>query len=352
MSHLHSIAEIVAMLQAQIQPLVAELLPAGRREGAEWRVGSLAGEPGRSLGVHLRPGPKCGVWCDFCTGESGDVLALIAHVRCGGDRAEAVRWARRWLGLAAGSKGDTPRPAPPPSTAAPAGEAVDAAKAGKALWLSGRPIAGTPAEAYLAGRGIALAALGRVPGALRYTDDAWCSERQCRAPAMLACIVRGSEIVACHRTFLARGADGVWRKAALRAAKKVLGPMGGGAIPVWRGASHRPLAEASADETVAITEGIEDALTVALFMPDWRVLAAVSLSNMADVQLPATVSRVVLVFDRDGENQAARRGRERAIALHQRAGREVRVVVPPEGYKDINAWWQADTAARRPSGVA
>lgn len=344
--HLHTIPELAAMLAARIEPLARELLPAGHREGSEWRCGSVAGEPGRSLGVHLGPGPKRGVWCDFASGEAGDALELVARVRCGGDRAEAIRWARAWLGLPAGAGGGTDGVVPPPP--APSAQVTRPDRAGRALWLSGRPIQDTPAEAYLAARGIHLAELGRVPGALRYRDDVWCSERGRPAPAMLACVVRGPEIVACHRTFLDRDPDGVWRKAAISAPKKVLGPMRGGLIPLWRGGTHRPLGEVSAEETIAIAEGIEDALTVALHMPEWRVLAAVSLSNMAELVLPREAMRVVFVFDRDGENPQARLGRERAIAAHQRAGREVRVVMPPEGFKDINEWWRADEAARRP----
>src|SRR5579872_5068464 len=51
-----------------IAALLAELLPAGIREGAEWRIGSVAGEPGRSMGVHLG-GAKAGVWYDWAAGS-------------------------------------------------------------------------------------------------------------------------------------------------------------------------------------------------------------------------------------------------------------------------------------------
>jgi hypothetical protein len=346
--NLHTLPELAGMLAARIEALVLEVLPAGRRDGSEWRVGSLAGEPGRSLAVHLGKGPKRGVWCDFASGEAGDALDLVAFARCGGDRAEAVRWARAWLGLTAGEGRMAPRPAVAPAPS-PAAEIERPDRAGRALWLSGTPIQDTPAAAYLAGRGLALAALARVPGALRYREDAWCSERGRGAPAMLACIVSGSEIIGCHRTFLARRPDGSWGKAAVRAPKKVLGQVRGGAIPIARGRNNTPLASAGGDETVAVTEGIEDALTVALHMPEWRVLAAVSLGNMAELVLPQSVSRLVLVFDRDGENPAARRGRDRAVAAHQRAGREVRIVLPPEGYKDVNEWWRADAQQRRPN---
>ncbi len=63
------------------------------RAGADWRAGSLAGEPGRSPGVHLF-GPKAGLWVDFATGESGDTLDLEATVLFHGDLRPALDWTR------------------------------------------------------------------------------------------------------------------------------------------------------------------------------------------------------------------------------------------------------------------
>ena len=84
----HDIRAIVGMLAQRIDDLVVELLPAGRRDGAEWRCGSVAGEPGQSLGVHLR-GAKAGIWADFSSPQDrGDALDLVAAVRFGGDKAE------------------------------------------------------------------------------------------------------------------------------------------------------------------------------------------------------------------------------------------------------------------------
>lgn len=77
---------------------VAEmLLPAGRRDGAEWRVGSTAGEKGESLGVHLT-GDKAGMWRDFALDEGGDLLDLWVATR-GGTLSDALKDAKRWLGI-------------------------------------------------------------------------------------------------------------------------------------------------------------------------------------------------------------------------------------------------------------
>ncbi len=45
------IREIVDRLSGNIGALCEYLLPNGRREGGEWRCGSVQGEPGKSLGV-------------------------------------------------------------------------------------------------------------------------------------------------------------------------------------------------------------------------------------------------------------------------------------------------------------
>src|SRR4029077_1463675 len=69
---------IARRLGEHIISLAYDLLPGGHREGHEWRGGSVSGEPGRSLGVHL-DGTKAGVWSDFATGICGDALDLVRH---------------------------------------------------------------------------------------------------------------------------------------------------------------------------------------------------------------------------------------------------------------------------------
>lgn len=139
--------EIAAALADRIRQLVPDLLPGGHREGHEWRAGSLAGEAGSSLGVHLA-GQKAGVWSDFATGEAGDALDLIRAV-LGVDMPEAMGWARCWLGMEAGDavlpnrRPIAPKPAPEPEP-----------DRWRSPWLAARSIAGTLAETYLAGRGL------------------------------------------------------------------------------------------------------------------------------------------------------------------------------------------------------
>jgi twinkle protein len=74
-----------------------ELLPNGKKIGNEWAAGSTNGEEGQSLKVHLR-GNKAGIWSDFSTGESGDLLDLYCATR-GASLRESLEWARDWLGI-------------------------------------------------------------------------------------------------------------------------------------------------------------------------------------------------------------------------------------------------------------
>jgi hypothetical protein len=55
---------IAAALATRIEALVRELLPMGRRIGHEWKIGSIEGEEGDSMGVVL-DGRRRGIWKDL-----------------------------------------------------------------------------------------------------------------------------------------------------------------------------------------------------------------------------------------------------------------------------------------------
>jgi twinkle protein len=92
------ISTISRMLADRALSVAEHLLPGGRKEGQEWRAGSLGGDKGQSLGVHLA-GTKAGVWSDFQSGESGaDLIDLWKAVK-GCSLVEALDQARGWLGV-------------------------------------------------------------------------------------------------------------------------------------------------------------------------------------------------------------------------------------------------------------
>jgi hypothetical protein len=334
----HDAGEIARLLAASIDRLARELLPAGRCQGAEWVAPSLHGGSRRSLSVRLT-GAKAGVWSDFAGDARGDALDLVAHVCTGGNRGEALRWARGWLGLSDAPGGSSAPPAPPPPPPRGEPDADEAARRNAALrlFLAAEPaLRGTPVAAYLAGRGIDLAELVRQPGALRFHPACWCSEAKANLPAMLAAIVRpGAGHVATHRTFLAKDAEGVWRKAPLRYPKTTLGSFAGGFITLWRGASGRQLGKAAEGETVAIAEGIETGLSVAIACPQYRVLAAVSIGNLGRMVLPPVLNDLIICGDNDLPGSPAALALRKAIDRLLTEGRSVRVARSPVG-KDFN----------------
>ena len=368
-----SIDQVAALLAGRIEALAPELLAGGKREGREWRAGSLAGEAGQSLGVHLT-GAKAGVWCDFASGETGDALDLVAQVLFRGDKGAALRWSRRWLGLEDGD----------PATMATARRQAEARKAhtekqaaedlrqargrAKALWLRGVPILGTPAEAYLRGRGIELRMLEHSPAALRYLAACRCTEADMDLPALVANVVEpnSGDFLTAHRVWLAPRAGawssplpqhqaGGWTKAALKEPKKAYCAYAGGYIPLSRGASGRRWAEMRGGEVVALAEGIETALSVAVLVPEWRVASTVSLHNMEKLKLPATWRQVVVCADRDRPDSSAAEALPRVLRALQAQGAEVRVAMPDAPHKDWNDQLQAELAEAGPQaslGVA
>ncbi|MEO1637753.1 MAG: toprim domain-containing protein [Pseudomonadota bacterium] len=351
------------MLLAQLDQVVYHYAPAvAQSHETHGKYFTLnPGRADRSVGsfyVHMG-GPKAGNWTDHATGEFGDVLDLIAlSLNC--DLKAALREARAFLGLETAS----------PELIRQRRQAADQAKRRRKeqeqsekdkqwkrarlahrIWLSGQAsIKGTPIEYYLRDtRGIDLSRLGRQPGALRYVPDCFYKHvddetgevTEGRYPAMVAIVVnhRGM-IVACHRTYLALNAQGLWDKAPVPKAKKVLGTYGGSAINLWKGVGPQggkpsSLPKCPPGTRVLVAEGIEDALSAVLLLPHERVLSAISLSNMQSLILPDNVAEVTFLADRD-EKPEQREALDRAVQAHQKAGRKVRVFLNKWGGKDLN----------------
>ena len=126
-------------------------------------------------------------------------------------------------------------------------------------------------------------------------------------------------------------------KAPLAAPKRSRGSYTpGGIIRLWRGSSGRPWDAAGGDETLAIAEGIEDALTVAQAWPYWRVGCGVSLSAMLTIAVPAAIGRLVLVADNDPPFAPSTTLLRRVRQRFRDEGREVWLLRPPPAIKDIN----------------
>lgn len=326
------ISEIVRRLADSAPALARELFPAGVREGAEYRIGSLAGDKGRSMAIHLG-GARAGVWSDFASGEAGDALDLVALTLFAGDKAKAIKWARSWLGMDDGAPARLVRNRRPEKKKQDGNNLLAVFR----IWNSATwSIKGTVAERYLQGRSIDLGHLGRQPSSLRFHPKLNNKESGRAWPALVAAIssVQGS-LIGLHRTWLAEAADGSVGKAPLKCPKMSLGPMRGGLIRIWRGDDGTRLEDVLYGSSVVVTEGIEDALTVAMACPQSRVLCAVSLANMGSLVLPKNMSTVTICADNDEGNDVAAAGLKRAIAHFQDQGRRVLIARSAVG-KDMN----------------
>lgn len=335
--------DIAHMLAQRAEDLCAVLLPSGKRDGGEWRVGSLMGEPGQSLSIRIT-GARAGVWKEFNGTAAGDALDLVAAVNCNGDIGAAIRWAKGWLGILDFDDESYRKRREEAAASAEKmrGEDVERQKAklfiAKRIWLdAGAEILNTPIATYLAGRAIDLTKLPKLPRALRYASACYCAENKRRMPAMIASINDADgQLVAAHRTYLQLHADGTVTKAkSLAKSKAVLGSYAGAFIALNRGASGKPIKDAPEGDTVVIAEGIEDGLSIAIATPHYRVIAAISISNIKNLQLPAAIRNVIIATDNDYCNPAAQRALDAAVLAFTNQGRDVRIARSRVG-KDFN----------------
>lgn len=91
------IRELKSRLHDRAESVIRHLLPQGKKSSGEWKVGSTAGDVGQSLSVRLT-GDKAGVWSDFATGQSGDLIDLWREVR-GLNLVSALDEIRSYLGV-------------------------------------------------------------------------------------------------------------------------------------------------------------------------------------------------------------------------------------------------------------
>lgn len=362
--------EVVAGLQARPLDVAGVYAPGGHVDGQRyWSLCPWRGD--RKVGsFHVAlSGPYAGRWRDEATGEQGDMLDLI-QAALGTDRRGAFDEACRFLGIAAETDAQrvNRRRLAERAKAAAVETAIAAEEGAKrkraaahAQFLELREgIAGTPVEAYLAGRGISIAALGREPYSIRYHphlpyrhvdpdtgeifEGAW--------PAMVAAIygpaVEGSprSFWGVHRTWLAQRPDGGWGKAPVPAPKKVFGSVKGGFISLWAGNGPRggkvAFAKAKPGARVYVTEGIEDGLSVAVLLPGVWVAVGISLGNLREMVLPKAFSEVVLVADNDADPRL-QEALGTAIAAFRQQGRRVFVWRNTHGGKDVNDVLRAAT---------
>lgn len=91
-------SEINSTALAVLPAVLTRLFPAGVIVRGEFCIGSLHGEPGRSLSIRLT-GSKAGLWKDFAAGCGGsDPVSLVA-AKEGVSQGQAARLLASLLGI-------------------------------------------------------------------------------------------------------------------------------------------------------------------------------------------------------------------------------------------------------------
>jgi hypothetical protein len=347
------IGDIKALLQGRIRDLLATLVPDGALHHGYWFGRNPArsdNKPGSFWIICERPGKTPGAWRDEATGDKGDVIDLIAYVR-NEDRAGALKWARAWLNY---------EDLPPAQVAAvrqrndrqrqereriAEKQLEENRRRAMAVYLESKKgdFATSIAARYLATRGIDLAKLDRMPGALGSLARGKHTETNSFWPVMCAGMT-GSDgkIWAVHRTFLQLDGSG---KAPVTPVRKIWPSFAGAAIHLWRGETNMRPKEAAKHgllDTLVICEGVEDGLSIAMARPDLRIWAAGALGNVANVVLPDCSCTVIVAADNDWGKPQAEKQLDAALQAIARTGRKVFVARSPVG-KDFNDCLMAQT---------
>lgn len=366
-----SLDQVNEALADRLEDLLPELI-GGRAYKGEWIAAHLAdGGPGDSLTVALR-GYKRGKWYHHAMGVGGDPLGLICYMRFGNtDMKGALAWARDFLGgkIEPETEKDRELRAQRLRAAERKQQREERTRRHEArglFFFKAEPKwAATPAWHYLNNRlDGRLSKLGHLPGSIRYMPELINHQLGIPLPAMVASVVDiHGDMIAMHRTWLIkRGAgDDSWDR--LRAeditdfggrtqdakelkGKKVLGTFKGGSIRLWAGQRiHEDTGEVKRGQrwselkgrhAIMLCEGIETGLSLALAMPERRIVTTIAIEGFANVELPPVFTNVTIAADRDPGNKAAAGAIERAKAAHTAAGRHLQVVYPPEGIDDWN----------------
>ncbi len=294
-----SASELARRLGEHAEAVCREYLPNGRRSGNHWIVGDVRNSRGRSMHVRLKANAKgpAGKWVDEATSEHGDLLDVI-EASCGlTEFREVADEARRFLAI--------PRPENARAEREPAA-ARGSPDAARRLFAMSKPVAGTLAERYLAGRGILLTRRERSlrfhPGCY-YRDLA--TGQTLTLPALIAAVTGlDGRITGLQRTWL--DPDGA-SKAQIADPRRSLGYLLGNGI--WLG-----FEPGLAIPVMAAGEGLETMASLRTVMPSLPAAAATSANHLAGLSFPPGCRRLYVAADADA---AGRHGIER---LGRRAG--------------------------------
>jgi len=191
-----------------------------------------------------------------------------------------------------------------------------------AIWYAGCDPVGTDADRYARSRSITM----DLPPSVRFVRTPRWRDRKTgeigpNCPAMALAVTMGDEVVAVQCVFLRDHG----RSKAMGKAKQSRGRIIGGAVRFDHGRE-------TADEVI-ITEGPEDALSLAQELPTARVWATLGTAMMPSVVYPPEIRTIVIAEQNDKAGDLA--ARTAAAALQDR-GYTVKRMRPDAAFKDWN----------------
>jgi hypothetical protein len=148
-----------------------------------------------------------------------------------------------------------------------------------------------------------------------------------------------TRMISIQRTWLWIRPDGMVDKAPVprEHQKMALGDFAGGVIPLLNGPSGRPWSDPAPNETAALAEGVENALSTEMLRRPWRTLCAGGLSAMLGTVLPARITEVAIVRDNDEPGSDADKLLPQVKRHFEEMGKRVRVYrLRDRSIKDIN----------------
>lgn len=301
-----ALLDIDAIRSANPLPAIVAASVKLRRAGREWKA-CCPFHADRSPSFTIFDGGQR-FYCFGC-GASGDVLDFL-------QRSHGVSMREAAAMLGAGEVPAIPVPALPPKE-----DSGETRARAVSLWRSAGPVAGTPAEAYLRGRGIHIS----LPETLRFARLRY--GRSDRLPCLVALLANADDkISGIQRTFVKEDGSG---KADVPAAKLSLGRITGAAIRL-----------APASSELVVTGGLEDGLTLQQELGR-AVWCATGEGNLANLSFPQAVQSVTIGADNDCSGEAHAR---RAAKVFSNQGRSVRIIRPLTGFKDFSAELQGQIA--------
>ncbi|MHC8495325.1 DUF7146 domain-containing protein (plasmid) [Thalassospira sp. SM2505] len=268
------IEEVKASLNARVLDVCKSLFGnVGYIAGRYYKIGSIGGEKGQSMYVHLS-GPKAGYWLDTSTGERGDIIDLIRlnkRLNFPDAVTEGLRILRRPI---------------QPQSETPKYKGTTSGASARGFYKSAQQFNGSLAEKYLKARHIELpfsCGIRFHPKAYKRISDTVTHQY----PAMVAPITNtAGEIIGAARYFLED--DGRDVRRSMDEPKTIMGDYFGNGIKIG-----------SIKEEWGIGEGFENLLSVLMAVSHIPLQSCLTAGSMEAVIVPATVRRLYVFLDND-----------------------------------------------------